>query len=243
MALVITLSAASSNLVTYLQDYEAEFTPYNGNGWFSSSYLGQDQWTAGTDTEGVDNGQSSVIMDIEDYDYSPGMFSGDVNSLTLGHNLEYDPGSDVWVQDNELTIVNDSGYMPITSTFSEAIYTLSHGGLLDGGNFFGMQFAGLTDYFGEQGTVQIGNVGLNDTLLGFDGQDTFVFQDGSLFDTVDNYDITEDILDVSAWGATGLGDLVIGEFGGTTTIFSSDFSDSIEVLGVVGLTAANFEFA
>lgn len=249
MALELTLTAASSDLAAYLDGFAASFydgttsTGYNGNGWFSSSYLGQDQWSAGIDTEGTDNGLGSVIMDIEDYDYAPGAFDGDVNSLTLGSNLEYDAGSDLWVQDEALIITNDTGYMPVTGTFSQAIYTLSHGGLVDGGIFFGQQFAGLTDYFAEQGTIQTGNVGLNDTLLGFGGEDTFVFQDGSGADTVENFDITEDILDVSAWGATGLGDLAIYEIGGSTYISDLAFVDTILVSDVTGLTSANYEFA
>ncbi len=141
MTLNIQLTAASSNLATYLASYDANFT-YNGNGWFSTSFTGQDQWSAGVDTEGTDNNLPSVIMNIHDYTYSPGAFNGDVESLTLGHNLEYVPATDLWVQDQELIITNSSGYMPVTTTFNQAIYSLSHGGLVDGGTFFGQSFAG-----------------------------------------------------------------------------------------------------
>ncbi|MGM4905266.1 hypothetical protein AB8B21_10775 [Tardiphaga sp. 866_E4_N2_1] len=44
MTLNIQLTAASSNLATYLASYDANFT-YNGNGWFSTSFTGQDQWS------------------------------------------------------------------------------------------------------------------------------------------------------------------------------------------------------
>ena len=185
MTLLIELTAASSNLPSYLAAYDTNFS-YNGNGWFSRSFsTGQDQWSAGFDTEGVDNNIPSVIMEIDDYSYSPGLFNGDVTSLTLGRNLEYDAGQDKWVQDEELIITNVSGYMPDTTTFAYAIYSLSHGGAVDGLG----TFPGLTDYFAEQGTIQVGNLGLNDTLLGFGGQDTFVFQDGSAFDTVNSFDL------------------------------------------------------
>jgi hypothetical protein len=242
MALVLELTAASSNLAGYLASYDTNFT-YNGNGWYSSSFTGQDQWSAGFDTEGTDNNLPSVVMNINDYTYSPGAFNGDVESITLGKNLEYDAGQDLWIQDEELIITNSTGYIPDNSTFSQAIYSLSHGGQVDGGVFFGTQFAGLTDFFAEQGTIQIGNLGLSDTLTGFGGDDTFVFQDGSGTDTVNNFGLADDILDVSAWGATGLGDLVIAEFGGSTFVFSSDLTDGITVAGVTGLTLANFEFA
>ncbi|MBT1509590.1 hypothetical protein KIP88_03665 [Bradyrhizobium sp. SRL28] len=239
MTLLIELTAASSNLSSYLATYDTNFS-YNGNGWFSRSFsTGQDQWSAGFDTEGVDNNVPSVIMEIDDYSYSPGLFNGDVTSLTLGRNLEYDAGQDKWVQDEELIITNVSGYMPDTTTFAYAIYSLSHGGAVDGLG----TFPGLTDYFAEQGTKQVGNLGLDDTLLGFGGQDTFVFQDGSAFDTVNSFNLAVDILDVSAWGATGLGDLFISTIGADTVISSADFTDGITITGVTGLTAANFEFA
>ena len=169
MTLLIELTAASSNLPSYLAAYDTNFS-YNGNGWFSRSFsTGQDQWSAGFDTEGVDNNIPSVIMEIDDYSYSPGLFNGDVTSLTLGRNLEYDAGQDLWVQDEELIITNESGYMPDTTTFAYAIYSLSHGGAVDGLG----TFPGLTDYFAEQGTIQVGNLGLNDTLLGFGGRGYF----------------------------------------------------------------------
>jgi hypothetical protein len=239
MTLLIELTAASSNLPSYLAAYDTNFS-YNGNGWFSRSFsTGQDQWSAGFDTEGVDNNIPSAIMEIDDYSYSPGLFNGDVTSLTLGRNLEYDAGLDKWVQDEELIITNESGYMPDTTTFAYAIYSLSHGGAVDGLG----TFPGLTDYFAEQGTIQVGNLGLNDTLLGFGGDDTFVFQDGSAFDTVNSFDLAADVLDVSAWGATGLGDLTIATVGTDTYVSSSDFTDIIKVAGVTGLTVTNFEFA
>ena len=239
MTLVVQLTAASSNLPSYLAAYDTNFS-YNGNGWFSRSFSsGQDQWSAGFDTEGVDNNIPSVIMEINDYSYSPGLFNGDVTSLTLGRNLEYDAGQDLWVQDEELIITNESGYMPDTTTFAYAIYSLSHGGAVDGLG----TFPGLTDYFAEQGTIQIGNLGLNDTLVGFGGDDTFVFQDGSGLDTVNSFDLANDVLDVSTWGATGLGSVTITTVGSDSYVSSSDFSDIIKVAGVTGLTAANFEFA
>lgn len=70
-----------------------------------------------------------------------------------------------------------------------------------------------------------------------------MFQDGSAFDTVNSFDLASDVLDVSAWGATGLGDLAIATVGSDTFVSSSDFTDIIKVTGVTGLTAANFEFA
>lgn len=249
MAVVLTLSAASSNLPTFLTNWSSGFA-YNGHGWFNGIFGGGDQWVAGnyTTPPAAPNGQSSVIMSMDDYSYTPGDFEGTVTELALGTNLIHNTASDVFVQTEQLSITADVGdYLPDSAIFQEAIYALSHGGDLDGGTFqvapgVFVPMHGLYDYFAEQGTVQVGNAGINDTLLGFGGHDTFVFQDGSGADTVNSFDVTEDQLDVSAWGATGLNDLFIGVVGGNTLIFSADASDSITVAGVTGLTAANFVF-
>ncbi len=254
MAVVLQLTAASSNLRAYLDSYDANFT-YNGNGWFNGIAGGEDQWVAGTSTYigTPTNGELSAIMDIVDYSYTPGAFNGQVTQLALGVNLVQDYNNDIFTQTNQLIITPESGYLPITSTFNEAIYALSHGGAVDGGTYtftipgqapITQEFAGLTDYFAEQGTIQIGNVGLNDVLVGFGGQDTFVFQEGSgTEDTVNNFDVAQDLLDVSAWGATSLTDLNIAVDAGDTIIYSADFSDGIVVTGVTDLTVSNFVFA
>lgn len=250
MAVVLTLSAASSNLPTFLTNWSSGFA-YNGHGWFNGIFGGGDQWVAGnyTTPPAAPNGQSSVIMGMDDYSYTPGDFEGTVTELALGTNLIHNTASDVFVQTEQLSITADVGdYLPDSATFQEAIYALSHGGDLDGGTFqvapgVFVPMRGLYDYFAEQGTVQVGNVGLDDTLLGFNGHDTFVFQDGSGLDTVNSFDVIEDLLDVSAWGATSLADLNIIVDAGDTIIASADFSDGITVAGATGLTAANFVFA
>jgi hypothetical protein len=231
MTLTIQLTAASSNLATYLASYDANFT-YNGNGWFSTSFTGQDQWSAGVDTEGTDNNLPSVIMNIHDYTYSPGAFNGDVESLTLGHNLEYVPATDLWVQDQELIITNSSGYMPVTTTFNQAIYSLSHGGLVDGGTFFGQSFAGLTDYFAEQGTNQTGTTG-DDVLLSFAGNDVL---SGNGAVSVDTFRWSADYYDTAA-GTTahGWGNDVITDF--------FDDADQIQFSGFGWANAAAFQSA
>lgn len=249
MAVVLTLSSASSNLPSFLANWSSGFS-YNGHGWFNGIFGGGDEWVAGnyTTPPTAPNGQSSVIMSMDDYSYSPGDFEGTVTELALGTDLFHNITSDTFQQTTQLSITADVGdYLPDSAIFQEAIYALSHGGDLDGGTFqvapgVFVPMRGLYDYFAEQGTVQVGNVGLNDTLVGFGGADTFVFQDGSGADIVNSFDVAEDFLDVSAWGATSLSDLFIGVVGSDTLIFSADVSDSITVAGVTNLTASNFIF-
>lgn len=169
MALELNLTATSSDLPAFLANYSnpSNFT-YNGNGWFNDSWTGVDQFVAGIDTGGTPNGKSSVVMNGSNYSYTPGFFSGDVDTLELGSNLQYDFINDVWVQDEGLLI--DFANATQTATFQQAIYTLSHGGQLHGATVFGQPFAGLYDYFAEQGTVQNGTSG-DDTLMSFAGDD------------------------------------------------------------------------
>lgn len=228
MALNIELTSTSSVLSSYLSNFEASFD-YNDNGWFNGVFGGGDQFVAGElGTPVTDpSGEPSAIMDMDDYNYSPGAFDGDVTQIALGSDLYYDVGSDSYVQTEELIITPDSGYMPVTGTFSEAIYSLSHGGQLDGGTFFGQSFAGLTDYFAEQGTNQIGTSG-EDELLSFAGDDTLT-GNGSTFG--DSFSWYADYYDDAGTYGDGWGDDEITDFvDGTDAIYLigfgwSDYTD------------------
>jgi hypothetical protein len=214
MTLRLELSAASSNLPAWLTSWEAGFA-YNGNGYFNGSLGTAGQWWAGNATysDAVNNGESSVILNGTDFDYgAPGNFSGHPQSLELGKNLWQDLDNDLFKQDTELSItVDGGGDLPITNAFRYTIYGLSHGGQVDGYEYApGQHFPGLTDYFAEQGTHQIGtsagdvlqSFGGNDLLHGALGNDRFVFADGWKTDVIDDFGITTgtdfDTLDLRA---------------------------------------------
>lgn len=57
-----------------------------------------------------------------------------------------------------------------------------------------------------------------DVLTGGAGADTFVIVSRARGETITDFDVAEDMLDVSALGLTGLEDLALSEAGGTTTI-------------------------
>jgi hypothetical protein len=95
MALTITYSEASSNLPAYLDNWIDNFEYRTGN--FNAVKNTTDQWYAGTRiVGGVDNDKSSVIVNGDDFSYTPGVIDGTVTNLTLGSNLAYVSSTDLW---------------------------------------------------------------------------------------------------------------------------------------------------
>jgi hypothetical protein len=222
MTLKLEYTEDVGDLYAYLRSYETNFLPYDDNGWFNTSiYNGQIQWGAGVDNTDIPpTGNSSVIMDIDNYDYSPGVFDGDVDGLRLGQNIWHDDSADLWKQTDELFITNlGGGFTPNTTAFQQAIYALSHGGAVDGGVFspgpFPMTFLGLTDYFAEQGTYQLGSAE-DDVLLSFAGDDSLEGNGADFLDmflwNADYYETTGVVSDanglVKGWGDDTIVDFV-----------------------------------
>jgi len=78
------------------------------------------------------------------------------------------------------------------------------------------------------------------TVIG--GSDTFVFDTGSGIDTVHDFEINKDLLDVSGYGHVGIGDVTITVAGGDTTVDLGG-GNSILLIGVTMLDAGDFIFA
>ncbi|MEJ6396047.1 hypothetical protein V8J82_22520 [Gymnodinialimonas sp. 2305UL16-5] len=97
--------------------------------------------------------------------------------------------------------------------------------LLDGG-------AGNDTLIGGKGS---------DELIGGAGQDTFVFADDTASsDTVIDYSEADDILDITAWGATGYGDLTVTSVEqGTTGIFDVQVVFGGNALQLAKISAAD----
>lgn len=232
MALTLQLQAGASDLYAYIQDYK-EYFPYDGHGEFNGMGEAGDQWVAGNYTLSGQpaNGLYSAIMAMDDYNYTEGDFEGTVTELALGHSLVYNYTSDIYTQTPDLVITQAGGYLPVTTAFTYGIYSLSHGGELDGGVYFGRQFLGLTDYFAEQGTIQIGATDSNsnpvdDVLLSFAGDDTLTGNGSVNLDIFQwHYDYYELVGVVSDANGTvlGWGDDIITDF--------TDGTDSILIEG------------
>jgi hypothetical protein len=243
MALVLSYTTASSNLPAFLESWTDSFQ-YRGNGFFNSVLASSDQWIAGTPIPagGSNNGKSSVIVNGNDFSYTPGTVDGDVGTLQLGSNLRYVQGSDRWTQDEGL-LVDFSG-ATLTTTFSAAITDLSQNGSLDG----------LHAYFAEQGTEQLGTTG-GDVMLSFAGDDeftgdlgsdTFVFADGWNNDVVLDFGTdtgNDDIIDLQA--VTGIGgyvDLLLNHsnwWDSTNVLTITDGSNTLQLDGYVGTDIVN----
>jgi hypothetical protein len=207
MTLRLELSDASSDLSTWLASWKSAFS-YNSNGFFNGSLGNAGQWWAGhaTYSDGDNNHESSVILNGTDFDYTaPGAFTGHPTSLDLGTNLWQDVSHDLFKQDTQLGItVEGGGDLPITDSFRYAIYGLSHAGQYDGYQPpSGPAFLGLTDYFAEQGTHQIGTAG-DDILLSFAGNDTLTGNghtvDRDVFSWDPKYYNTDSTQPGSGWG-------------------------------------------
>lgn len=248
MTLKLELTTASSNLYAWLDSYQAAFL-YDGHGAWNGSLGTAGQWHAGnwayTDDEEDDTNESSVILNGTNFDYDEGgFFSGNPLSLELGRNMYLDSDADLFKQDTELTITPDGGgNLPITTAFTYAIYGLSHGGQVDGYVLNpSVTFLGLTDYFAEQGTNQVGTSG-NDTLLSFAGDDVLTGGAGvDIFQWhADYYDTTSvvsnDDGDVLGWGEDVITDFVDG----TERILIRGFgwSDSTDFIADGGSLSGN----
>lgn len=236
MSLTLNYTTASSNLPDFLGNW-ATNSDYRGSGWFNSVFDISDQWMAGS-PGGVD--KSSVVVNGDDFSFTPGVVDGVVDNLELGTNLSYNQATDQWVQDEGLVV--DFNGSALTSTFDAAITDISQNGSLDA----------LFDYFAEQGTEQIGTTG-NDVMLSFGGDDTFtgnagddtfVFGNDWANDVVLDFGTTSgdnDTIDLSGISnITGYVDLYFNHtnwWDSSSVLTISDGSNSIELAGYVGTDA------
>ena len=244
MATTIQLTQSSSDLIGYL------------NGWtsgFGSTYGAfYDAQTSSLATTTIDpnttyeawgdgsTGGKGIVMSGA-LQYSQGNLTGSVDSIVLGTGYSQST-SGIAVNQQELLIDPDSAYSlaGARDLLDLAVYQLARFGSL----------AGFYDYFAATGAV-IEDTAASNTLTGFAGADTFVFSGGN--DVVQagptgtyGYQDGTDTLDVSAWGATSVDDLLWYNDNGNAVILSAaDTSVSITLNGVDAnvLDASDFIFA
>ncbi|KKX27082.1 hemolysin [Rhizobium sp. LC145] len=260
MVATINLTVANRDLVGYFTNWTANFG-YNGNGEFSPSFAAATQWAAGN-VAGTTN--SGVIMNGNFAYVPPGGFTGTVNNLQFGTDLNGSTASGFSLATAGLTV--QIGDAP-NAALNGAIYSLSHGGSFTGVTApSGNAQPGLYDYFGQVGTVQNGTA-LADRLYSFDGnddlnggagRDTFVFDRdiaGSLASSIGNDSVSGfvagangDFIDLSGLASTAfdtyaevlaassqVGANTVIDFGGLGTI-------TLEGVNRSALTSGNFVF-
>lgn len=245
MALILNYTATSSNLPSFFDNWVDNFE-YRGDGGFNAVKNVSDQWYAGTRiVGGVDNDKSSVIVNGDDFSYTPGVVDGTVNTLELGSNLAYVSSTDQWVQDEGLSI--DFSGATLTPAFDAAITGMSQNGSLNA----------LYAYFAEQGTIQNGTAGDDvlqsfsgdDTFTGGLGNDTFVFENSFSDDVILDFGTDSgntDVIDLqSVSNITDYFDLFFNHsnwWDCNSTLTITDGDNTLQIEGYVGTDIASLIF-
>ncbi|MBF2717688.1 hemolysin [Agrobacterium vitis] len=257
MTAVFNLTSTSSDLLYYLEEVWSAGFSYNGNGAFDDpNNTTHANWGAGT-TSGY-----GVVLEGSPLDYAQGGLNtttSDIDLLQFGTGYSYDETNGSALTTVDLSI--DLGGVAPTTTFNYAIYTLSHGGLLEGGTFFGQSLPGFYDYFAQVGTEQIGTSGAdalysfegNDVLTGNGGIDEFVFDLAGFGlldtafttigdDTITDFNAANETIYIGVTGYDDYSDLSIT--GTTNAVIDLGSYGSITLTGVSAssLSADNFAF-
>lgn len=238
MSITIALSDADNDgtgidFLDYLSDYDANFSN-SGWGGFNDPSAGP---YSGTEYAISNSGATtSVVMGAAtgntlDYDFGNHVLAGSLDSVSFGEGLSLNTTTDSYEQ----TAVDiDITGLGLTGTgANNDVHTVVYDLMLGNDDELLSQFDSGVTYISSSG---------DDVMTGFTGNDTFVFNDGSGDDVVDDFDSGSDLLDVSGWGAEEFGDLTISEYLGTSYV-GDGTGDLIIVTSVTGLDAADFIFA
>lgn len=205
MVAQIYQTAASTDLKAYLAAWTS-VDPLSGYGAFSPATSPYTQWAGGD--EGGSRPTDSVLLQGNFTYGSSGDFVGTVDSLTFGDGLSGSAGTGFSVDTPELTI-DLNGASAITA-FDYAIYGLMGTSGTANPNY-------LYAYFDTVGTEQHGTSGDDvqysfngsDTFFSGTGYDTFVFDGTDGSDTIVDFDVADDLIDIDAWGAASFGALSV----------------------------------
>lgn len=245
MATTITLTAASSDLESYLDDwsnanYDSTYGAFSDGGTPTTTPVSNTDYTLWGNGDATNDG---VLLESDTaFQYDGGNLTGDPDTLTFGTGYS-ESSSGISLTTAELTLdldqsFNYDGSMP--DAFDYAIYGMAYNTL----NY-------LYSYLTSTGTVIEDTTG-DDTLVSFGGADTFVFSGGEdviAGTTLTGYGYQDgtDKLDVSAWGVDDVSDLFWDDdIDGNAVIESyDDPSVSITITGVSSsvLGASDFVFA
>ncbi|MET3598298.1 hypothetical protein [Martelella mangrovi] len=219
MAVTITQqNGASNDLLGYFDSWSTNST-YRDHGFFNpddGSGGPYTQWGAGNIYDPTDPASTptpSVILGGDDFTYTTGNFSGEIQSLNFGEGIYYDSASSQYVQNDQLLI--DVSSVEESDDFATAIYVLSNEGSFTSQTIFGTNFPGMYDFFEEQGTEQVGTAGA-DTQSSFGGDDTLTGGAGN--------DSFRFVLDDT--GASAIGDDTITDFDAANETIYIGLNDS-----------------
>jgi len=242
-----TILTGVSDLKGFLAGWSIAGSPWEGGAfWSPATGLVTDDLSGDYEQwgDGVAGGKG-VLLEGNDsfhYDKDARNISGDVSALTFGDNFSASGDGIGLVAQLALTLDQDFDYSQSKNLFDYAIHEI----------YANNSLSGLYDYLAETGTV-IFDTGDDDILIGFDGEDRFVFSKGHDVVAGDDpdrglygYQDEKDTLDVSDWGVVSFDQLTVTGSGNDTLItYNDDDAVSIQLIGVDAsvIDASDFIFA
>ena len=216
---------------------------------------GDDRITGGDDSQSNTAYGDAVVIDA-------GAVCGN-DSLTGGANTVisnalYGDAYDLWSDGGNDTLIGGAN-ATINFLHGDA-YTMYTGATGGDDILIGNDFCQDNQLYGDAAVMLDGTIGGDDTLIsgrGFDsmtgdsvnkganvttGADTFVFAPRNGQDAISDFEIGKDLIDLAAYGYDDISDFTVLVSGGDS-VLSFTAADDVTVLGVTGLTNADFVFA
>lgn len=216
------------DFLSYLTAWDASFTP-GYYGFFSNvptDFVGNqfavadsNSTTVGgvgsADTVVIDSGSAGDLY----YDIVSHVLAGNVDGATFGQGLSYNSGSDTFSQsawDIDISGLGLSG-TGAANPVHNFVYGIMQG---NPANLLSVLNSQNNTFNGSSGDDVLYSFDGNDTFTGNAGYDTFVFQGTDGNDVVTDFDVLEDLIDVTAWGTVSVSyayDAVSGLYDATIT--------------------------
>lgn len=210
---VINLNDANNDgtgidFLTYLQNWDQTFDPGH-YGFFSDNpvdFSGDQFAVADSDSRtvgGVGNADSVVVdsgnADDLYYDMRTHILGGSVDGLKFGQGLDYNRGDDSFSQDSH--DIDISGLGLTGSGEGNPVHDLVYG-IMKGNpaNLLAVLNSQNNTFNGSSGDDRLYSFDGDDTFSGNAGFDTFVFQGTDGSDAILDFNVDEDVIDISAWG-------------------------------------------
>ena len=216
------------DFLNYLTAWDTSFTP-GYYGFFSTNpadFAGNQFAVADSNsaTVGGVGSADTVVLDSGAagdlyYDMTAHVLAGAVDGATFGQGLGYNSGADTFSQSSWDIDINGLG---LTGTgAANPVHNFVYG-IMQGNpaNLLGVLNSQNNTFNGSSGDDVIYSFDGNDTLTGNGGYDTFKFQGSDGNDTITDFNVLEDTIDVTAWGTVSVSyayDAVSGLYDATIT--------------------------
>ena len=209
---------------------------------------GKDVFTGGTGADtfvmSID-GRAEKIMDFDLVNDQIDVSAWGVTQLSDMTLSDHISGRVILRYGSEAIVIDDGSRGLDASDFTAGHFVFRQGG--DPLNVI-QGTSGRDKLIGTLADDEIHDLGGFDNMFGRGGADVFVLSADGETDAIKDFEQGADRIDVSAWGATGLGDLTLSDHGsGKIFVTFNDellqLSDTGRTLDAADLTAADFIFA